>query len=155
MLPLYPHCQYIGDTIIDDVAVYSVSEVDFVDSQGQASFIVNSAEWTAAAAQAYLDTNLATYGSWTIVAWQYPKVELSENNIVSMTLDMSGSTLINFTQSGCVDLPLQSSVLAATGNELTISDSFVQEEATIEMIIILCVGTVLVATILFKKLFKF
>lgn len=119
----YPHCTYIGDTNVPSGTVYDILGVDYVWPDAISYSL--SASWTGniTHAEDYLNLNLSTYAPWTFTDGVPPRITLSQNQITLLTVDVDWSdTVVHFTQSGCVDLPLQSS-LSWTGT----TDFFTQD----------------------------
>ena len=110
------HCDYISDDSVQGTWSISLS-IQFIDSEGMPAEFTSS--WSDIEVQEAFELAIPNYW-WVVVANGAPVAfSLSEYQAISGTSD-DWSTVVplSFTQSNCVDLPIQSSIQTTQTEEL-------------------------------------
>lgn len=148
-----PHCNYTSWNINTSGSSISISSVLFTDSSANQYTLWAGPIWPIQSSIDYLNANLQSYGLFSLNGNSI-EAKLSENTIQSMVYVRNWvSSNVTFSQVGgsCVELPIYSEVLQAGGTN-SITEENVKEWATIEIVIIAVMITILTITLLFKKI---
>ena len=148
-----PHCDYISSNINTSGTAIRISSLSFLDTSANQYTLWSGPTGGIQASIDYLNNNLQSYWLFSI-SGNNITVKLSENTIQSMVYVRSGaSSNITFSQvsGSCVELPIYSEVQQASGAN-SITEENVKEWATLEIVIIAVMITILTVTLLFKKI---
>lgn len=128
----YPHCTYNSDTNLSVGTDFKVDSVVYNTYDAILSEYNGSTTGTETDLKNELDAVLSTYWAWTVVEWSPLSVNLSENEIIQMTLSIDGTPEVyNFSQTGCVDIPIQSA--SATVTKEFVSNSTIHDWALLDI----------------------
>lgn len=148
-----PHCDYISSNINTSGKNISISSLSFLDTSANQYTLWSGPTGDIQATIDYLNNNLQSYWLFSI-SGNNITVKLSENTIQSMVYVRSGTrSNITFSQvwGSCVELPIYAEVQQASGAN-SITEENVKEWATLEIVIIAVMITILTVTLLFKKI---
>jgi hypothetical protein len=113
-MTLSAHCDYISDESIQAIWNISVS-IQFIDSEWIPAEFTSS--WSAIDVNEAFQNTIPNYWGVVIANGWPVAFSLSEYQAISGTSD-DGITVVPlaFTQSNCVDLPIQSSIISSSGS---------------------------------------
>lgn len=125
------HCDYISDENIQ--ASWSISlSIQFVDSEWLPAEFTSS--WTAIEVNESFELAIPNYW-WIVIAnWAPVAFSMSEYQAISWTSD-DWSTVVPlaFTQSNCVDLPIQSSIQTTQATQELMSYELFKDTTLVEI----------------------